>query len=134
MGSKSPDQINASAWRSSAETAADMARKGWELVARCRACDLILIVDLRVVIATRGPGFSLWNRHTRCRRIVFAGRCRGFVDFEFRAPGMTTAKPLAAPDRLPDHRMGHVERAFHEQRQRLPTAQRNRPPPGKARA
>lgn len=118
MGTKHPDQVGASHWRSSAETVGDMYRKRWELTARCRACDLVLLVDLRVVIRMKGPGFSLWNRHTRCRRIVYAGRCRGFIDFEFKAPGMTMPKPLAASDREPVRAMGHVERAFYDERER----------------
>lgn len=118
MGTKHPDQISAGQWRAAVETAGQMYEKCWELTARCRACDLVQLVDLRVVIRMKGPAFSLWNRHTRCRRIVYAGRCRGVVDFAFKAPGMTQHRPLAAPDRAPDHRMGHVERAFHDERQR----------------
>lgn len=118
MGTKHPDQISAGQRRAAVETVGQMYEKCWALTARCRACDLVMLVDLRVVIRMRGPGFSLWNRHTRCRRVVYAGRCRGFVDFEFKAPGMTQPRPLAAADRAPDPRMNHIERAFHDEQLR----------------
>lgn len=118
MGTKHPDQIAPSEWRRSADSIGAMYAKHWELTARCRACDLVLLVDLRIMIAMKRPDFVLWNRHTPCRRVVYAGRCRGFVDFEFKAPGMTQPKQLSAPDQLPDRPIGHVERAFREEQQR----------------
>lgn len=99
MGTKHPDQISPSNWRGGAETVGRMYERCWELTATCRSCGLIILVDLRVVICMKGPTFSLWNKHTQCRRLVFAGRCRGVVDFAFKAPGMTQSKPLAAADR-----------------------------------
>lgn len=118
MGTKRPDQISAGQWRRACETVGQMHERGWDLTARCNACDLVMMVDWRVLIAMKGPGFSLWNRRTRCRRLVFNGRCRGFVEFQFRAPGMTDAKPLrAAPaDGLAEGPAGHVMRAFYEAR------------------
>jgi hypothetical protein len=101
MGIKHPDQISPRHWRTGVETVGQMYERGWELTARCSACDLVTLVDLRVMIRMKGPGFSPWNRRTRCRRLVFGGRCRGVVAFSFKAPGMTDAKPLAAPDREP---------------------------------
>lgn len=121
MGTKHPDRINPTDWRDGAETVGRMYEKRWELTARCDACDLVMLVDLRVVIRMKGPAFSLWNQRTRCRRIVFNGRCRGFVAFEFKAPGMTQPKRLSAPDRAPDlprRPKGHVWRAFEEERAR----------------
>lgn len=118
MGTKHPDQVAPSEWRRAANTVGDMYRKRWEITARCRACDLVMLVDLRVVIAMKRPDFVLWNRKTPCRRLVYAGRCRGFVDFEFKAPGMTQPRKLAAPDQMAEGPRGHVERAFHEERQR----------------
>lgn len=99
MGTKRPDQIGTSAWRAGVETVGQMYERHWELVGRCRACGVALLVDLRVVIIMRGETFSLWNQHTQCRALAFGGRCRGVIDFSFRAPGMTQHRPLAAPDR-----------------------------------
>lgn len=99
MGIKRPDQIGPSDWRAGVETVGQMYQRRWELIACCDDCQTRLIVDLRVPIAMLGPRFSLWNRRTRCRRLVYGGRCRGFVRFEFKAPGMTDYKPLAAADR-----------------------------------
>jgi hypothetical protein len=101
MGIKRPDQIGTTQWREGVETVGQMYAKCWELIARCRACGVVLLVDLRVIIVMLGPDFSLWNRHTQCRVIVYSGRCPGVVDFSFKAPGMTAPKPLAAPDREP---------------------------------
>ncbi|MBX3482565.1 hypothetical protein [Phenylobacterium sp.] len=117
MGTKHPDQIGIGHWRQTCETVGKMYEKGWDLHGRCNACDLLMLVDFRVLIAMRGPDFIPWNRKTRCRRIVFAGRCKGFVEFEFRAPGMTEFRQLkAAPaDRLSDAPVGHVMRAFYEE-------------------
>lgn len=101
MGIKHPDRIGPSDWRRGAETAGQMYEKCWELTAHCRACGAVTLVDLRAIICLRGPAFSLWNKHPRCRQVVYAGRCRGLVDFEFKAPGMTAHKPLSAPDQEP---------------------------------
>lgn len=118
MGTKHPDQIAPTHWRGAAETVGAMYERRWELTARCRACELVTLVDLRVVIRMKGPGFSLWNRHTRCRRVLYRGRCPGVVDFSFKAPGMTAAKILAASDRTDAGPVGHVARAFAEERAR----------------
>lgn len=118
MGNKHPDQIPPSEWRRSAETALDMYRKRWELVGRCDTCDLVMLADLRVIVHMKGQAFSPWNRKTRCRRVVFAGRCRGVIAFEFKAPGMTQHKRLAAPEPSGRGPQGHVWRAFEEERTR----------------
>lgn len=99
MGIKRPDQISASEWRRGGETVFDMYRRRWELIATFRKCGVVMLVDLRIPIKMLGPGFSLWNKHPRCRRIVHVGPCGGWIDFAFKAPGMTQHKPLAAPDR-----------------------------------
>lgn len=118
MGTKHPDQVSPTMWRGAAETVGRMYEKRWELTGQCRACQLVLLVDLRVVIRMKGPTFSLWNKHTQCRRIVYTGRCRGVIDFSFKAPGMTQPKALTASDREPTQAMGHIERAFHDERRR----------------
>lgn len=118
MGTKHPDQIPARDWRRGGETALDMYRRRWELIAKCSACDLVTLVDLRVVVHMRGQAFSLWNRKTPCRRITFGGRCKGFMSFEFKAPGMTRHKPLEAPEPGSDGPRGHIERAWVEERAR----------------
>lgn len=115
MGTKHPDQIGASHWRGKAETVLDMFRFHWDVQSICRHCSLRMQVDLRIVAVYAGRDYSLWNKHPPCRRL----HCPGRVDFEFKAPGMTRHRPLAAPDREPLHVMGHVERAFEEEKQRL---------------
>ena len=72
-----------------------------ELAAHCRGCGKRTLVDLRGPIVMLGPTFSLWNKRIYCRQLVWGGRCRGFVDFEFNAAGMTGYEPLSAPDREP---------------------------------
>jgi hypothetical protein len=101
VGTKRPDQISSDQWRRGVETVRQMHERRWELVGRCRSCGVALLVDLRVTISMLGPDFSLWNKHTQCRALSFGGRCRGVVDFHFRAPGMTQHRPLTAPDREP---------------------------------
>jgi hypothetical protein len=56
-------------------------------------------VDLRVIAIVRGPKFSLWNQHSRCRRVG----CHGAVRFQAKAPGMAWHEPLEAewPDSKP---------------------------------
>ena len=96
MGTKRPDQISANKWRDAAETVGQMLEKGWDVVSVCRYCGLQMVVDLRVTALATGEGFSIWNKHTRCRRLG----CPGVVDFRFRAPGMTQHRPLTGPDRI----------------------------------
>jgi hypothetical protein len=75
-----------------------MLHQRWEVTAHCRTCSLALRVDLRTIALVRGPGFSLWNRLSRCRRVG----CHGVVAFRAKAPGMGWAEPLATVARGPD--------------------------------
>ena len=78
-----------------------IARK-WEVVSICRTCQLIMLVDLRVIVLARGPDVSLWNRKARCRRLL----CGGVVEFHAKVPGMDQHEPLRADDRLDEHGVG----------------------------
>lgn len=82
-----------SARRRLAETVSEMREQGWDVIARCDRCGVLLRVDLRVVIRTRGPAFSLWNQSTRCRVVG----CTGWVRFLGRSPDLTTHHELLAP-------------------------------------
>ena len=93
MGSRNPDRIHLSARRSRCETVAQMLEQRWEVTARCRHCRTDLRVDLRTIAAIRGPGFSLWNRNSRCRVVG----CRGVVEFSAKAPGMVMFERLSTP-------------------------------------
>jgi hypothetical protein len=62
-----------------------MRREKWGVIAVCRTCNLTLLVALRVITTMRGPDARLWNRKARCRRLA----CRGMVEFQAKAPGMT---------------------------------------------
>ena len=73
--------------RSRCETVADMLRERWDVISKCQACGLIMRTDLALVIRVSGAGVSLWNRKARCRR---------FVEFQGRAPGMDWHEALRA--------------------------------------
>jgi len=94
MGHRNPDRVPLSFRRARCETVKQMIEQRWEVIARCRACGLELRADLRTIAILRGPGFSLWNRNTRCRR----RGCRGVVEFCAKAPGMVIFEPLATPN------------------------------------
>jgi hypothetical protein len=93
MGRTNPDRIPIRDRRRFAETVGQMQAQGWDVIARCDHCRVLLRVDLRVVIQTRGAGFSLWNRKTRCRVVG----CTGWASFLGRPPDLTTHRPLSAP-------------------------------------
>jgi hypothetical protein len=93
MGRTNPDRIPMAARRRFAETVGQMREQGWDVIARCDQCRVLLRVDLRVVIQTRGADFSLWNQKTRCRVVG----CTGWVSFLGRPPDLSTHRPLAAP-------------------------------------
>jgi len=102
MGHRNPDRVPLSYRRARCETVQQMIRDRWEVQARCRSCRLQLRVDLRTIAIVRGPGFSLWNRLSKCRSTA----CRSsIVEFWAKAPGMTAFEPLATPNPRDD---GHV--------------------------
>lgn len=90
MGQRNPDRIPIAARRRRFETVGAMYAGRWLVNSRCLACGLQMRVDLRVIIALRGPDVSLWNRRARCRRIG----CAGAVQFEARPPDMDGFRPL----------------------------------------
>lgn len=94
MGHRNPDRVPLSHRRARCETVQQMIRDRWEVLAVCRVCRLELRVDLRTIAMVRGPGFSLWNRDSRCRR----NGCRGVVEFRAKAPGMTAFERVATPN------------------------------------
>lgn len=61
-------------WAGRAGTVGELQAQGWPVVARCARCDLEMEVRLAVVEEARGKAFSLWGRHTRCRRRHCLGR------------------------------------------------------------
>ena len=93
MGSRNPDRVPLSARRSRAETVQQMHAEGWDVIAKCDYCRMMLRVDLRVIAKTRGPTFSLWNAKARCKVVG----CTGWVTFMAHAPGLNGHQPLTAP-------------------------------------
>ncbi len=98
MSTVKPSRIPIAMRRRGCETVEQMHHAGWDVIACCDACMLIMRVSLPTIIKVRGPTFSLWNRKARCRRFS----CVGFVEFRGRAPGMECHDPLTAP--WPDHK------------------------------
>jgi len=95
MGHRNPDRVPLHYRRSKCETVQQMTQQRWEVLSRCRGCQLEMRVDLRTIAIVRGPGFSLWNRLSKCRRTT----CRNsIVEFWAKAPGMTGFEPLATPN------------------------------------
>jgi hypothetical protein len=93
LGGPNPDRIPLMHRRGGCETVGQMARQGWDVISRCQDCGLMLRVNLAVIAKVKGPGFSLWNRKARCRRIG----CQGWTSFQARAPGMHYHEALDAP-------------------------------------
>jgi hypothetical protein len=93
MSTVKPDRIPIAMRRRGCETVELMLRAGWDVIACCDTCQLIMRVSLPTLIRIKGPKFSLWNRKARCRRFG----CVGFVEFRGRAPGVETHSPLNAP-------------------------------------
>jgi hypothetical protein len=93
MGSRNPDRVPLSYRRRKCETVEEMIGQGWDVLAKCATCDLLMRVDLRLIARVRGRKFSLWNQRSRCRRVG----CNGVVSFQARAPGMGWHEPLDAP-------------------------------------
>lgn len=83
MGSRNPDRVHISAWKSKAPTIADMWRGGWKIRAHCESCGDERQVSLEAMIRTFGPGLSLWDHTVSCPRVVGAGSiCRGRIFFK----------------------------------------------------
>lgn len=93
MGARNPDRIPIAARRRQCETLEQMRLAGWDILAACGKCGLIMRVDLAILIRLRGRDLSLWNRRARCRRVG----CLGFVEFQGRAPGMSMHEALSTP-------------------------------------
>jgi hypothetical protein len=97
MGHKNPDRVPLAYRRARCETVADMQAQGWDVLSKCRRCELTMQVDLDLIAWRRGAKTSLWNRTARCRRL----HCTGVVDFMAKAPGMGWHEFLRADDREP---------------------------------
>jgi hypothetical protein len=93
MGTRNPDRVPLAYRRARCETVADMIDQGWDVISRCRKCELLMAVDLQTIARLRGPATSLWCRKARCRRIG----CGGVVEFQAKAPGMAWHEELEAP-------------------------------------
>lgn len=98
MGYRNPDRVSIRERYARGKTVAEMARERWEVISVCRTCNLMMMVDLRLIAYVRGPNVSLWNRRARCRRLL----CGGVVEFHAKAPGMLGHERLVIDDRLPD--------------------------------
>ena len=99
MGRKNTDRIPLTDRYGEGPTVADMARAGWEVLSKCQACGLMMVVDLKLVATVSGPATSLWNRKARCRRIG----CAGWVQFQAKPPGLPFYSALEIDhDRAPD--------------------------------
>jgi hypothetical protein len=79
--------------RRKCETVEQMIAQRWDVISHCRKCDLMMVVDLRLIARIKGLGFSLWNKKSRCRRVG----CGGFVEFQARSPDMSWHEALEAP-------------------------------------
>lgn len=83
MGSRNLDRIHISEWRDKVRTAAEMWTAGWKVRAYCEACANEQVVDLEHVVRLGGPGVILWDKTSRCKRIVGpGGQCTGRVFFK----------------------------------------------------
>lgn len=81
--------------RAKCETVTEMMRQRWDVIAVCQRCGLTMEVELGTIAKVCGPGFSLWNRKARCRKVG----CTGHVEFHAKAgDGMLWHEPLRAPD------------------------------------
>jgi hypothetical protein len=92
MTGPNPDRVPLRIRRQKCETVRAMRDEGWDIIAKCDACGLVMRVDLALIMRVRGPALSLWNRRSRCRRLG----CAGWMDFQGRAPGMGWHEMLRA--------------------------------------
>ncbi|MNJ26784.1 hypothetical protein D3C77_212740 [compost metagenome] len=53
---------------------AEMRRRRWVILARCRDCHLDLRIDLDLMVRLNGPNLVLFGKTCRCRRMGCAGR------------------------------------------------------------
>lgn len=98
MGGPNPDRIPIGRRRHQVATVGQMYEEGWKLRAQCLTCLLELEVDVRPIIALKGPSFVLWDKLSRCRKVG----CRGRVRFLGHAPGMNGYSPLVTPRPRPE--------------------------------
>lgn len=92
MGGRNADRVPIQIRRSKCETVGAVHEAGWDVLSKCGSCGLIMRVDLLVVARVSGSQTSLWNRKARCRRVG----CAGWVEFQARAPAMTSHEALRA--------------------------------------
>lgn len=91
MGSFNRDIHIAVPTPADALTLGQMERAGWELVARCNRCGVVLSVDVKVLIRLHGEDAVWWGRRPRCRVLA----CSGRVEFGARAWRMGSWESLA---------------------------------------
>ncbi|MES2034903.1 MAG: hypothetical protein V4466_12070 [Pseudomonadota bacterium] len=115
MGQRNPDRVSIRERYELGRDVAAMARARWDVISVCRACGLMMQVDLKLIAYVNGPRTSLWNRRARCRRIG----CNGAVEFQARAPGMAWHEQLAIDPRLPAE-PGWAERRLAQAAKRDP--------------
>jgi hypothetical protein len=72
-------------------TLGQMAKAGWEMVARCKRCGVVLTVDVAALIKLHGPDAIWWGRKPRCRVVGCVGR----VEFGARAWRMGSWQSLS---------------------------------------
>jgi hypothetical protein len=94
MGRTNLDRLSVRDFRWTCDTVTQMRERNWEVIGHCEACGLQMLVSLRVVAATRGPKFSLWNRKVRCKRLL----CAGWMRLKARMPGKDWHEALECND------------------------------------
>lgn len=83
MGYKRPDRRPLHHHLSTPSSIGQMRRDGWVVIARCRACDLDLRIDLSLMIRLNGGDLVLFGKSCRCRRL----NCEGRMVFLATPPG-----------------------------------------------
>ena len=94
MGSFNRDLAVSPPSPAGALTLGQMADAGWEMVARCRRCGVVLTVDLKALVKLHGADAIWWGRRARCRVV----QCGGVVEVGARAWRMGSWQSL---DRKP---------------------------------
>lgn len=82
MTTRGPDTFSASELHAACPTVGAMEKRNWDVISECLKCGLRLQVNLKVVIAIKGPGFSLFDRRTRCKKLG----CGGTAIFAIKVP------------------------------------------------